>query len=448
MNGQMNGQNNNMQPNNQNGFNSTTLGVSNNQNVTPNDFNMANNQGMQMNNNQTNNQVESFGMDNTNVTPVNEPVAQPIPGTEGTNNFASNGMGTNNSYTLNSGNVNTNSFVEPKKNENIGIMPPNPNNNEKKKKPMSKVLFLLIVLILIGGVAFGVYYFLSMSNKVKITPKTVTIGVGDVISDSLNDYVTVNKGDASTCSLNTTNVDSSKIGNYKVTITCGNDTYESTVVVSDLTAPEVKLVPVYKVVNETVDIKEFVEECIDPSNCTTKFVNESTVDNYLKTAGGPYKVEIEAKDSAGNAKTYTGELYVTSVKILVYLNAVSEEQTVENYQAKKTVTDIIPIGKIEGTDGLSYLNIARRNYKYVFSTKEEYEKVADKKEQTLTFDGVTGSANYDDKNMTITISSDLPLDTLKTENNGSFPTSYQEMKALYDGNGYTTSISSYENSAK
>lgn len=422
----MNGQNNNMQSNNQNGFNSTTLGVSNNQNVTPNNFNM------------TNNQVESFGMENTNVPPVNEPVAQPIPGTEGTPN----------SYTLNYGNGNTNSFVEPKRNENIGIMPPNPNTNEKKKKPMSKVLFLLIVLILIAGVAFGVYYFLSMSKKVKITPKTVTIGVGDVISDSLNDYVTVTKGDASTCSLNTTNVDSSKIGNYKVTITCGNDTYESTVVVSDLTAPEVKLVPVYKVVNETVDIKDFVLECIDPSNCTTKFVNESTVDNYLKTAGGPYKVEIEAKDSAGNAKTYTGELYVTSVKILVYLNAVSEEQTVENYQAKKTVTDIIPIGKIEGTDGLSYLNIARRNYKYVFSTKEEYEKVANKKEQTLTFDGVTGSASYDDKNMTITLSSDLPLDTLKTENNGNFPTSYQEMKALYDGKGYTTSISSYENSAK
>lgn len=422
----MNEQNNNMQPNNQNGFNSTTLGVSNNQNVTPNNFNM------------TNNQVESFGMENTNVPPVNEPVAQPIPGTEGTPN----------SYTLNYGNGNNNSFVEPKRNENIGIMPPNPNTNEKKKKPMSKVLFLLIVLILIAGVAFGVYYFLSMSKKVKITPKTVTIGVGDVISDSLNDYVTVTKGDASTCSLNTTNVDSSKIGNYKVTITCGNDTYESTVVVSDLTAPEVKLVPVYKVVNETVDIKDFVLECIDPSNCTTKFVNESTVDNYLKTAGGPYKVEIEAKDSAGNAKTYTGELYVTSVKILVYLNAVSEEQTVENYQAKKTVTDIIPIGKIEGTDGLSYLNIARRNYKYVFSTKEEYEKVANKKEQTLTFDGVTGSASYDDKNMTITLSSDLPLDTLKTENNGNFPTSYQEMKALYDGKGYTTSISSYENSAK
>ena len=120
----------------------------------------------------------------------------------------------------------------------------------------------------------------------------------------------------------------------------------------------------------------------------------------------------------------------------------------ENYQAKKTVTDIIPIGKIEGTDGLSYLNIARRNYKYVFSTKEEYEKVVDKKEQTITFDGVTGSASYDDKNMTITISSDLPLDTLKIENNGNFPTSYQEMKALYDGKGYTTSISSYENSAK
>ena len=50
--------------------------------------------------------------------------------------------------------------------------------------------------------------------------------------------------------------------------------------------------------------------------------------------------------------------------------------------------------------------------------------------------------------MTITLSSDLPLDTLKTENNGNFPTSYQEMKALYDENGYTTSISSYENSAK
>ncbi len=478
----MNGQNGN----NPNNFNNTTLGINNNglnqmpnnmpqnqmgqtpmasntlaqNNVTQN--NMA--QNMPINNMPQNNQMPNNGAVNTglqgNVETLNPeplqnpnvnnapktPVAQPIPGTNDLNSLTGNTVGTSNSYSLNSSVVNANSFVEPKKNESVGMMPPSQNNDAKKKKVMKKIIFIFIVVALIIGLAFGVYYFLSVSNKIKITPKTISIGVGDTVSDTLTDYATVNKGDPSLCSINTTDVDSSKIGTYKVIITCDKKTYESTVVVSDLTPPEVELLPVFKVVGETVDVKDFVKECTDPSNCTTKFVNDATVENYLKTAGGPYKIEIEAKDSAGNTKNYTGELYVANTKIITYLNCVSETTELSNYHATKTITDVFPVG--QSTDGLAYLNIARRVYKYEFSTKEDYDNAVGNKEGTVTFDSVTGNANYDDASNTMTISSDLTQDTLNSENSNAFPTKFTDIRSLYEAKNYKWSILTYEKSAK
>ena len=123
------------------------------------------------------------GSVNPTVTPVNNtaPQAQPIPGTEGTpspqfSNLTANTVG------INSGNLNNN-FVSPQKIDNIGVIPPTGNEPSKKaKKPMSKVLFTVIILLLIAGVAYGVYYFLSQSKKVKLEGKTVNIDLGSTLS--------------------------------------------------------------------------------------------------------------------------------------------------------------------------------------------------------------------------------------------------------------------------
>ena len=443
----MNGQNPNLNNGTNNGMNSETLGsttlgtAQNTPNIggttinptpIPNPGNIG-----------VNNAPNVTPMPNTtpNVTPQVEsletpiassgPVARPIPGTE--NTLTGNTIGANNNFTPSS---NINSFTNSNKVENIGGIPPQ-NNDDKKKKPMNKILFTVLIIALIGAVAYGVYYFLSVSNNtVKLTPKTLNIGIGETISDDIKEYATITKGNASTCNVNTRNVDTSTIGEYEVTITCGKNTYKSKVVVSDKTAPVAELNMVFKTINTSVTVEDFVKSCSDASNCKTNFADEAKINEYLATAGGPYEVAIAATDDAGNTANYTTTLYVTSEDIFLFANFSSTEENLTEYKAKKVINDIFAINR-----GLTFLNVARRDYKYTFENETDYNEVVKDKASTITFDGVTGIASYDDNNLSLQISTDLSSATLSNENNGSFPTTYQEIQAIYkDTKGYTPSF--------
>lgn len=348
-----------------------------------------------------------------------EPVARPIPGTENTN-LANN----------------INNFTNSNKAENIGVMPPQ-NDKPVKKKTMNKLLFIILIIILIGAVAYGVYYFLNISNNtVKLTAKTINIGVGETIPDDIKEYAIVTKGNINICSLNTKNVNASQIGEYEAVITCGKNTYKAKVIVSDKTAPVAKLNTVFKKVNTMVTIEDFVKSCDDPSNCKTNFTDETKTNEYMKTPGGPYEVAIEATDDAGNKKDYTATLYVTTEDIFIFANFFSPEENLTEYKAKKVISDTFGISR-----GLTFLNVARRNYEYIFENRADYEKVIKDKENTITFDGITGIATYDDNNLTLQISTDLSLNTLNNENNGNFSPSYADILKTYrDTKGYTVSV--------
>ena len=378
---------------------------------------------VQLNNNLVNNNVPPVSPTPSEPTPV----AQPIPGTDGSinlNNLTGN--------TIGSGNLGFNQtnqgFVENRKMENIGIVPPPNAEPQKDKKKTNKVFFILLIILLIAGVAFGVYYFLSISNnKVKLTTTELSIGLGETIPDDINSYAKVVKGNINKCSLNTSQVDTSKLGKYQVTITCGKDVYTTNVNVSDKEAPIAELNVVFKTVNTSVNIEDFVRSCTDPSNCKTSFVNEDTVNNYLLTAGGPYKVEIQAEDDNQNKKTYTTDLYVTSEDVFLFLDCSSNEETLTSYKAKKVTSDIFPISRTD----FAFLQVARRDYIYTFETEEEYKKAIGNKDNEITFDNITGSAIYDDANLKLIISTDLSLEKLNSENNGSFPTNYSDIQRLY-----------------
>ena len=369
------------------------------------------------------------------------PVAQPIPGTSGTpyqaNSLTGNTVGVG-TPSVGQNNLNANGFVEPNKTENIGTVPPpaQPNNAKgKKKAPISKPLFIIIIVVLIAAVAFGVYYFLSISNKTTVSLKTVEVGVGDVLSDNINDYATISGNDAASCTLNIRNVDTSTIGEYDFSVTCGNDTYNGKVKVSDITAPTYSLNTVYKTVNEGVTVDEFVASCEDPSECTTSFVDESVLDSNLATAGGPYDIEINITDGAGNSTVATAQLYVTENPIQIFKNCESPNTEVSGYQATKTITDYLPMGSSAGV-GIIYLGVSQRIYTYVFTDAEEYAEVVGDKESTLTFDGVTGQASYNDDDLTFQIVTDLSIDTLNTEAGGTFPSLYNDIQTYYSTNGY------------
>ncbi len=371
-----------------------------------------------------------------NATSVSEPVARPIPGTEGNpnNNLTGNTVGTGVPL---SGNINN--FTDAKKTDNIGMVPP-PNNEKpkKEKKPMNKTLFVVIIIVLIALVAFGVYYLLTLSSKVKLETKEVTVGVGEALSDNIDDYVTVTKGDKSSCKLSTKNVNSGEIGEYTYSVTCGDDVYTGKVIVKDMDAPKVSLNIVFKAVGDTVTVDDFVESCTDSSECKTTFVNEETVKNYLATAGGPYKVEISAVDNSDNSITYDGSLYVTEYPIALYYNCSGTEEQVSSYQATKTINDVLPMGR--GTDlNWYYLNVSLREYIYVFTSKDEYEEVTKNKESSISFDGNTGFARYDDDNLTLTIVTDLAKETLNSEAAGAPINTYTDIYQLYTSKGYMCS---------
>lgn len=456
----MNGQNPN-ELNNQNGLNATSLGAINpnvmpsqmpnqvpNPTVIPNqepeslDAEIAQplpnlNSGV---NNTINNNVNNNVNANVNTVNNMEPQAQPIPGTEGTpaptfSNLTANTVGINNQ------NLNNN-FVSPQKIDNIGTIPPTGNEPSKKaKKTMNKVLFTLLILILIAGVAFGVYYFLSQSKKVKLEGKTLNIDIGATLSTNINDYFTIKTGSSSLCNtVNTKNVDTKNPGSYKVTVTCGKDTFESTVIVADKQSPQVSIKPVFKTVNDAISINDFIISCTDASNCTTTFKDEASITNYLSTASDKkITIAINVKDDLNNTKEYNADLYVMPYKLFRFINCEGQSESIQGYKATKTISDILPTGTNEEGSPV-FMQVARREYKYIFEEEQEYNEVVGKKDAIITFDNNTGLAFYSDKDKTLIIDVDLPIETLQSENNNAFPTSFAEIQNLYkDTKSYSCS---------
>lgn len=365
----------------------------------------------------------NIGIENSNI----DIQPQPIPGTVPNMGLPNNG-------------INSNGFVEPNKVENIGTMPPN-NNENKKKKSMNKGVFILLILALMLLVAYGVYYLLSLSkSKVDVKLKdNLTVSLGEVLSSDINDYATITGTNSANCTLMTANVDTSKIGDYQYTITCEEDTYTGTISVKDTMAPIVDLNIVYKTVNSAVTVEDFVKDCTDDSKCETELVNASTVNNYLTTVGGPYNIEIKAKDSLDNTTTVHGILYVVPYDIKAFLSCSSAEESMTEFKANKTVIDKLTVGN-DGTN-ISYLGAARREFKYIFTDEAEYKNAIGNKEYNLTFDGQTGLAMFDDENLTLTISTDLDINSLNTDAGGTFPTLYPDILNYYQTTrGYTCQV--------
>ena len=130
--------------------------------------------------------------------------------------------------------------IEPK-NEN------KQNNNDKKPEKkgsfIKNLLFIILVLALMGGVAFGVYYYLRLAknneNNVNVKPafnlNKMQINEGDEVPQSLSEYGDFSKIDISNCKLDTSEVKNNVPGNYTYYVMCNGSKYsESFVVKKDL----------------------------------------------------------------------------------------------------------------------------------------------------------------------------------------------------------------------
>ncbi len=388
-------------------------------NITP-ETNVANQNPVNTaNTNTTNNNLENGSMNY-------EPYPQPIPGTM--------------SYSANTNvNSNSNGFVEAKKVENMGVEVPQNSNNGNKKKPMNKVLFIILIVVLLGAIAYGVYYYLSLGktasgkkSNIDVKTNNLELPINTPLSTNINDYATISGTDSKNCNLITTNVNINKEGTYEYSITCNDGvTHRGNVTIINNNVPTATAKEVFASLNETREFKAedfIVEDSCSEEECTYAFAQADTnISSYL-LAVGQYEINISVTSASGKQGIVTSKLIVLQTPIKLYLSCTND-----------TTTDFIAMGANEESgNGYQYINYAYRLYTFKFDTLEEYNTVAVNKDSVLTYNNITGTATYDDANYTITIKADLPKETLDMESgNNAFPTNYSEIGTYYTSKGYT-----------
>ncbi len=314
--------------------------------------------------------------------------------------------------------------------ESVGQIPP---EAKKKNNPLGKILFTLLILILIGGVAYGIYYYLNMGTTASgaVTPKNMTHNLSEEINTNINDYATFNGISSNSCVLSTVNVDVNTIGSYEYTITCGEDVYKGALEVVDMNLPEVVLNRVYKSVDAEVTADEFIESC-SKENCEYTFADSVDVENLTSDVMGLTEVEIIVTDDNDLSTTVTAELIVTSNEIIAFLKGKGSEMDMTDYTGTYIQNDYL------GIDGSNnYADYSYRVYEYTFTNEDEFTNVMEEYKSADEFDGMTGEITFDEDEKMLSLRVPLTKETLDLEYDGTFPTTYSAIKSYYENNDYT-----------
>ena len=395
-----------------------------------------------------------------NNVPV-EPVQQSIPNqntidngnytAQAVNNMNQNNTGMNVGVP-NNGNLGMNPNPQPMpafdNPNNIGTIPPNNNiaqpiNNKKQKKGMNKTLFIILIIGLLGAVGAGVYWYLSLPKTpdVTIETKDITYELNEEISTSVEDYATIKGTNASNCTLNTDKIDTTKIGQYEYTITCGTLEKTGKALVGDTKAPIVSLVTVYKKINDELKPEDFIGICSDTTECKYEFEDESTATTLTSTAGENISVNLIVKDESENEIKVEGKLNVITSGIRAYYECTSKEQNLEDLNATMTLTHSLGILDTNAADGkLAFGNFGTQKVVYKFTDAEQFDNLQKefKEKGIVTINNIEGIADFDKENMTITMISDIDLSNLKTQYGEESFVSYGTIKPLYETTlGYT-----------
>src|SRR5574344_1776215 len=180
-----------------------------------------------------------------------------------------------------------------------------------------KVAFtiIFIVLVILGG---GYYFYHKYQTEV-ITLKTVTVELGNKLSENINDYASGNI-DGYSLDLSKVHVDSNgqtdSVGEYSYKIINSTDIKKGKIIVKDTIKPVVETQDLTVGVNEIFEPNEFLTKCSDLSlPCKVTYSKESDA-NLNKTAG-EYNISIVISDNAGNSLTKDVKLIVSSTETLL-----------------------------------------------------------------------------------------------------------------------------------
>ncbi len=320
--------------------------------------------------------------------------------------------------------------IEPKKENKRDN---NDKKPEKKGSFIKNLLFIILVLALMGGVAFGVYYYLRLAknneNNVNVTPafnlNKMQINEGDEIPQSLSEYGDFSKIDISNCNLDTSEVKNNVPGNYTYYVMCNGSKYSESFVVKSKDGSDEPNTPTvtkrlnvttyfnYTIKGEQLNIERLISS---DDNLTFSFVDKEKYKEDMYNIG-LQKVEIKAVDEENNENTYYAFVYVINEEPKMKFKCISPNNSL--------------IDEIIFNKNKENMNNSVRMYEYTFDETEYSNMIETVTNGTIKINENEGNAILDYTNKKITILKDLPTETLNSEYGGTFPSTYSEVSNYY-----------------
>ncbi|MCI8466996.1 MAG: hypothetical protein HFI08_02240 [Bacilli bacterium] len=372
------------------------------------------------------NQSNSFDMlqSNNNSSPFgNTGMPQPTP--MGENPFAQPNMGMN-------PNMNGNVF---------GSVPTPPVGNldggkKKSKLKFSKTTIILIVVLVIAIIGCGVYLILTKASQTKtkgdISTKDLVLELGKPLSTNITDYALISGFNASTCTLDTSKVNTKRMGSYEYTITCGSTSKAGSIVLQDKTAPVVAVKEVMVTPGTLVSFEDFIVSCDDYTDCSYEFEDQSQSLETLVQTVGDYNLNLVVSDDYDNKTTVSLHLIV------------SDDAPVRNMYCTPTPTEdddlkaSLEVSYNYGINTSDILARTEKTYFYTFDNEEDYLAVKNNYSETTGINGVIGQTVFDDEEFTITILVSMSETDLGNDfNMNPFPTDYEGLRQFHIDQGIT-----------
>ncbi len=372
------------------------------------------------------NQSNSFDMlqSNNNSSPFgNTGMPQPTP--MGENPFAQPNMGMN-------PNMNGNGF---------GSVPTPPVGNldggkKKSKLKFSKTTIILIVVLVIAIIGCGVYLILTKASQTKtkgdISTKDLVLELGKPLSTNITDYALISGFNASTCTLDTSKVNTKRMGSYEYTITCGSTSKAGSIVLQDKTAPVVAVKEVMVTPGTLVSFEDFIVSCDDYTDCSYEFEDQSQSLETLVQTVGDYNLNLVVSDDYDNKTTVSLHLIV------------SDDAPVRNMYCTPTPTEdddlkaSLEVSYNYGINTSDILARTEKTYFYTFDNEEDYLAVKNNYSETTGINGVIGQTVFDDEEFTITILVSMSETDLGNDfNMNPFPTDYEGLRQFHIDQGIT-----------
>lgn len=164
-----------------------------------------------------------------------------------------------------------------------------------------KKKYIIIPVAALATLGIGVGVFLA-NDKVKLVDDNVIIEVGSNIEEfDINKYIDASKSKIERLTIDTSNVDVSKVGEYEILITYKKQELKLTVSVTDTTAPIIKpsTDSIKAKVGENVLIENLDVNVTDASKYTITFEDGTTTTSF--DTSGEVKKKIIATDIYNNS---------------------------------------------------------------------------------------------------------------------------------------------------